>query len=425
MKKPVVLLTTGTRGDVQPYMALALALQETGVPVRLASDPAFAEWAAQYKLPFIPVEGNPSTLMTHAGSQAALTYDGDLLRSLVASLRYVKAARPVYHQMLRSAWKACQNAEAVVVGLPTLWGAYIAEALGIPCIHALMQPFSRTSALQCSLLPIRLPNWSPLNRFSYFLIELAVWLPWRTILIHWMQNELHLPRVSMKSPALKLYEKDAVVLYAISPHVVPRPTDWPAKHRMTGFWFLDPPSYWQPPAALVDFLSKGKPPFYIGFGSAGPRRQQAAVTAICQALEQTDIRAVIHLSPEIFPRSLDTRRIFFVGDVPHTWLFSRCAGAIHQGGAGTTAAALYSGIPSLVVPHAVDQFFWASRVNALGAGPEPIPQRSLSGENLLAGLQKLAGYPSLAENARSLSADIHCEGGARQAAALIKTNLRN
>ena len=121
MKKPVVLLTTGTRGDVQPYMALALALQEIGIPVRLASDPVFEEWAAQYDLTFIPVEGNPSGLTTHAGSHAALTYDGDPLRSLVASLRYVQAARPVYRQMLHFAWKACQGAEAVVVGIPTLW----------------------------------------------------------------------------------------------------------------------------------------------------------------------------------------------------------------------------------------------------------------------------------------------------------------
>ena len=163
-----------------------------------------------------------------------------------------------------------------------------------------MQPFSRTSAMQCSLLPVRLPNWAPLNRFSYFLIEQAVWLPWRSTLIQWMRNELNLTHASMKNPALKLYEKDAVVLYAISPHVVPCPMDWPAEHLMTGFWFLDPPPGWQPPTALVEFLTAGKPPVYIGFGSAGPGRLKAAGTAISQALEHTDIRAVVTFLRRLF-----------------------------------------------------------------------------------------------------------------------------
>ena len=423
MKKPVILLTTGTRGDLQPYMALALALQETGIPVRLASDPAFGKWAAQYNLPFVPVQGNPSALMVRPGSHSALTYDGNLLRSLAASLHYVQTARPIFRQMLHSAWTACQGARAVVVGLPTLWGTFIAEALGVPCINALMQPISRTSAFQCSLLPIHLPNWAPLNRFSYFLIEQAIWQPWRTLMSLWMRNELHLPPASLKNPATKLYEKGAKVLYAISSRIVARPKDWPVNHRMTGFWFLDPAPDWHPPEGLVDFLAAGKPPIYIGFGSAGPGRQRVAVKAITQVLEQTAIRAVIQLPQAIFPPTMDSRRVYFVGDIPHVWLFSRSAGAVHQGGAGTTAAALRAGIPSLVVPLAVDQFFWANRLQSLHAGTAPIPQRSLDGGKLIGGLRKLVDDPALAENARRLSATLQKEGGARQAAALIKNYL--
>ncbi len=418
-----MLLTTGTRGDVQPYVALALALQERGIPVRLASDPAFHSWVSQYDLPFIPLDGNPSALMTHPGGQSALSYDGNILRSLDATFRYLRAARPVFRQMLRSAWTVCQGAGSVVIGLPTLWGAYIAEALDIPCIYALMQPFSRTAAFPCSLLPARLPNWPPLNRFSYFLVEQAIWLPWRGLIKQWLRSEVRFSPASFSGPAAGLYKKQAHVLYAFSPHIVPRPSDWPDTHRLAGFWFLDPPLAWRPPSDLEQFLVSGEVPFYIGFGSTGLRRKQAAIAVITQALNQISVRAVIDLPRADFPDSFDTRAVFFARNTPHSWLFARCAGAVHHGGAGTTAAALRAGIPSLVVPLAADQFFWANRVYSLGAGPQPILQRSLDGSKLAAGLEQLVGDPSLADQARHLGALIHDESGARQAAALINNYL--
>ncbi len=423
MKKPVVLLTTGTRGDLQPSLALAIALREAGLLTRLASDPAFAPWANQYNLPFTPVEGNPSELMTRPGSQSALTYDGNLLRSLRASLRYLQAARPVFHQMLHSAWKACQGARAVVVSLPTLWGVYIAEALDIPCINALMQPLSRTAAFPCSLLPFRLPNWPVLNSLSYFWVEQALWLPWRGLLKQWLRTELHLPPSKLFSPTSRLYEKGATVLYAISPSVIPRPVDWPVNHQLTGYWFLDPNPTFHPPAELVDFLAAGPPPLYFGFGSGGLRRQQACEEAIVQALERSAFRAVIHFPPQTAHQTSDTRRFFITGDIPHSWLFPQCAGAVHHGGAGTIAAALRAGIPSLVVPQAADQFFWASRVQSLKAGPDPIPQHLLDVNNLSAGLSHFADEPALAENARRLSAAIQLENGVQEAVSRIRDFL--
>ncbi len=423
MNKPVVLLTTGTRGDLQPSLALAIALREAGIPTCLASDPAFAPWADQYNVHFTLVEGNPSELMTRPGSQSALTYDGNLLRSLGASLRYLQAARPVFRQMLHSAWKACQGARALVVSLPTLWGAYIAEALGIPCIYALMQPLSRTAAFPCSLLPVRLPNWPALNRFSYFLIEQALWLPWRGLLNQWLRTELHLPSSKLFSPTSRLYEKGTAVLYAISPSVIPHPVDWPVNHQLTGYWFLDPGPIWRPPADLVDFLASGLPPLYFGFGSGGLRRQQACEEAIVQALERSSFRAVIHFPPQIVHQTSDTRRFYITSDIPHSWLFPHCAGAIHHGGAGTIAAALRAGIPSLVVPQAADQFFWASRVQSLHAGPDPIPQHLLNVDNLSAGLSRFADEPALAENARRLSAAIQSENGVQEAVSWIRDFL--
>jgi sterol 3beta-glucosyltransferase len=324
--------------------------------------------------------------------------------------------------MLRSAWTACRDAGALVVSLPTLWGAYIAQALGIPCIYALMQPLSRTAAFQCSLLPFQLPNWPALNRLSYFLVEQAVWLPWRGLLNDWLRSELRLRPPAISGPLSRLYENGATVLYAVSPSVISRPMDWPVNHRLTGFWFLEPATDWRPPARLVDFLAAGPAPLYFGFGSGGLRDPQVAQEAILRALEGSPFRALIHL-PSQPSGALDPRRVYFTGDVPHTWLFPRCAGAVHHGGAGTTAAALRAGIPSLVVPQASDQFFWGRRVRSLGAGPEPIPQPALDELRLTGGLRRLADDPALGVNARRLSAAIQKEDGVRAAAAQIRDLL--
>ncbi len=423
MPAPIVLLTTGTRGDVQPFIALGLALQSAGVPASLASDPQFAGLAAAYGLPFLPVEGNPSALMIQSGRQA-LTLEGSLAGSLRASLQYLRAARPCYAQMLENAWRACRGARALVVGLPSLWGAHIAEALAIPCIYGLQQPLTRTAAYPSVLLPPGLlPGWGPLNRLSHLLVEQAVWQPWRGVIDAWRRRSLGLPAAPWSGIAGRMYERDTLVLNAFSPRVVPPSPDAATNQHATGFWFLDPPPGWQPPADLLAFLEAGPPPVYIGFGSPGPREQQAAAQLIFAALRDSGLRAVAALPAEAFPAQSGDLPIFPLGDAPHAWLFPRCAALVHHGGSGTTAAGLRAGRPALVLPRATDQFFWGSRVQALGCGPAPLPQRSLSAPALAHRLQELVCGQGFAARARQSGEVLQLEGGVTEAARLILQKL--
>ena len=423
MKKPVVLLTTGTRGDVQPYIALGLGLQAAGIPVVLASDPTFASLAAAYRLPFLPISGNPSTLLTQPGAQSALTYDGSWLRSLHATLAYLRSARPLYAQMLAEAAQACRTAAALVVGLPTLWGAHLAEALNIPCTYAFLQPFSRTAAFSSALLPFALPNWAPLNRASHTWVEQAIWQPWRGLIQAWRRDRLSLPPAPFWGIADRLYATETVVLNAFSALVVPPPPDWPVRHRPTGFWQLDPPDGWTPAPELAQFLAAGPPPVYIGFGSPGLRQQAATAGLILDALRQSGLRAVVNLPPGAFVTPPPADRVFLISETPHAWLFARCAALVHHGGAGTTAAGLRAGRPAVVIPMATDQFFWGGRVQALGVGPPPLPQRALTAERLAQGLLQAAQNSALQRRAAELGTAIRAEQGVAAAITLLTSRL--
>jgi sterol 3beta-glucosyltransferase len=414
--KPVILLTTGTRGDVQPFIALGLALQIAGLPVKIVTDARYSALAAAYHLPCLPLEGNPIDLIKQPGLQSALTYDGSLVRSLRATLGYVRAAQPVYRKMLSSGWHVCQEGGALVVGLHTLWGAHIAEALHIPCTYAFLQPLSRTSAFSSPLIPFRLPPWPALNRLSYLLVEQASWLPWRSVINAWRRSQLGLPADTWWGNTDHQYVKNADVLYAFSSLVVSRPPDWPARHRLTGFWSLDPPPSWRPPPALEDFIASGPVPLYIGFGSDNLNQKRLEAESILKALHLTGQRAILGLPSEVIGK-IDPQATFLVQDIPFSWLFANCAALVHHGGAGTTAAGLRAGVPQMIIPRVSDQIFWANRVYALGISPRPGSLSSLSGPLLVQAFQQLVQDPLLKSNAQHLSARMANEQGAAVAAA--------
>lgn len=412
---PFLLLTTGTRGDVQPYIALGLGLQNAGHAVLLAAPESFRAMAEARGLPFAPLAGNPSAWMMRDGGQAALTFDGNLLRNLRATLDYLRAVRPLYARLLESAWNVARAAQprAVLFGLPSLWGAHIAEALRVPAIGAFLQPLTRTRAFPSVLLPTRFSLGAQYNRLTHAIVEQALWLPWRGLINQWRQNSLGLSATSR--PLITDH-----CLYGFSPSIFPRPADWPPAHTLTGYWFLEEPPSWTPPPALLQFLES--PAVFIGLGSPGTRQPRAMLTLIERAVEMAGARAVLALPGHSEPHSVtNNARIFPIGDVPHDWLFPRVRGVAHHGGAGTTAAALRAGGPQLLLPLAIDQFFWAERVGALGLGPAPLPQRSLTAEKLAQALRQLMDDDGMRERARALGEVIRGEAGVARAVEMITT----
>ncbi len=250
-----------------------------------------------------------------------------------------------------------------------------------------------------------------------------MWLPWRGHINRWRKETLQLPALSLGSPYSHIYTSPTPVLYAFSPHVAPPPADWPAWHRVTGYWFLDEPPGWVPAPELVHFIEAGAPPVYIGFGSPGTDQPRRMLDTICQALEIAGLRAVLAFPPEILRGKTLPATVFPAQDLPHAWLFPRLSALVHHGGAGTTAAGLRAGLPSIITPLAVDQFFWGERLSQLGVAPPPIPQRSLTAEKLGAALQQVASDTAMQARALGLGEAIRLEDGVGAAVEIIQAQV--
>lgn len=418
MQRKIILLTSGTRGDVLPYTALATELQNAGLQPVILTHPLFADLALSRGLPFASLGDNPTDLMTRPGAMP-LTFNGRPLASLRATLAYLQAARPLYRRMFSAARQVCQGADALVIGLPTFWAESLAEALQIPLIWAPLQPITPTTAFASALLPFRAHLGGPLNRLSHQLVLYGTRLAWLGEINRW-RKELHLPPLDWRRPAPGDPDRPAPHLYGISSTVLPRPADWPANHHLTGFWTLPIPPDYRPPADLLQFLSTGEPPLYIGFGSMA--QTDLLTAALVETARLSGRRIVAGLNPASIHQSLPPN-LHPVENIPHDWLFSLMQAAVHHGGAGTTAASLRAGLPTAVAPVGVDQFFWGGRVWALGAGPRPVPQRGLDAPRLAALVDDLLTNERYRARAAALGASLRAENGAAAAAALVRELL--
>ncbi len=411
--RPLVLLTSGTRGDVQPVIALALGLRAAGRAVKIVAPPAFGEWIVSFGIPFASVEGNPSELLLGPGGQSALTFDGNPLRSLAASFDFLRRARPIYARMLASAFEACRDASALLVGLPSLWGTHLAEALDLPCGGVFTQPVTPTGEFPSPLLPATLNLGSIYNRLTYQIASQATFLPWRGVINTWRKRQGLKPL-----PGFDFHARLELLLYGFSPQVVPPPADWPASVRITGYWPLAEAHPPQIPEPLRDFLAAKPLPLYFTFGSPGARQTERMLDMLTAAVQQAGQRAILSLPNDFSSPKLPSLIFPLSSPVSHAWLFPQLSGVIHHGGAGTTGAGLRAGLPTLVMPLAVDQFFWGQRVAALGVGPPPIPQRDLTVGRLVAALEALQNDQMRAK-ARVLGGRLKDEGGVEAAVKVI------
>jgi len=419
MRKPIALLTSGTRGDVQPYLALANGLQRVGLAAVLVAPANFAPLVAQATVPFRPLDGNPSELMLDSAVSQALMGGSSWLKTLQASLRFMRDAQPIYQRMLESAWEACQDSAAVLVGLPSLWGMHIAEALRVPCIGAMVQPLTATSAWPSAVLPSRLSLGAAYNRLTHRIVAQAMWLPWRGVIDDWRQHK-GLSRLGWYGPPLN----EMPIVYGFSERIVPRPSDWPPQHHITGYWRTSHETF-QVDDKLAQFVARNsRPLLYFGFGSPGLPDFERHRQDIIDTLHTLDARAVLSVPAS---EAIDTltwpEDLFPVREVPHEWLLPQVAAAIHHGGEGTTAAVLHAGVPMLVLPRAVDQYFWAGRASLLGIAPAPIPQRQLNRHQLTKALQTLLTHRSFSDKAKQIRDDLFKENGIVAAVEEIKLCL--
>jgi UDP:flavonoid glycosyltransferase YjiC (YdhE family) len=318
--------------------------------------------------------------------------------------------------------KACKDIDLIVSGIGGLFiGFSIAEKQDIPFLQAYYIPFTPTKAYPSFLfsqLPFKLGGI--VNKFSYSIARQMMWQGFRSADNLARKEVLNMPPASI----LGLYKSKRFnqlpILNGFSQAVIPRPPDWNENNHITGYWFLDSSKNWSPPDELIEFIQSGTSPVYIGFGSMSNRDPEETTDLILQALKKTKQRAII-LSGwgGLYKKSLPNT-VFMIDSVPFSWLFSKVAAVIHHGGAGTTAAGLRAGVPSIVIPFFGDQFFWGQRVAELGAGPEPIPRKRLSVGRLTKAIQKAISDKTIKQKAKNIGLKIQEEDGVRNAVSVIK-----
>ncbi|MBP8950704.1 MAG: glycosyltransferase family 1 protein, partial [Candidatus Promineofilum sp.] len=257
------------------------------------------------------------------------------------------------------------------------------------------------------------------NRLSHRLVRQVMWQGSRAADNVARQQVLDLPAAPLTGPFGSALLRQLPVLYGFSPAVVPRPADWDANIHVTGYWFLDSAAGWTPPPALAEFLDDGPPPVYVGFGSMASRQPEETADLVLRALAETGQRAVMLLGWAGLRADRLPASVIMVESVPHAWLFPRVAAVVHHGGAGTTAAGLRAGAPSVLIPFFGDQAFWAARVQALGVGPTPISRRELTAARLATAIHQAVTDEALRRRAADLGATIRAEDGVGHAVAFF------
>ncbi|MEO0406981.1 MAG: glycosyltransferase [Cyanobacteria bacterium P01_A01_bin.135] len=412
----IAILTTGSRGDVQPFIALGKGLQQAGYQVRLATHDTFESMVKRYGLEFAAIAGDVQAMLASEAGQQMLKSKNPI--QLIR--KYARMTQPLAAQAMADSWLACQDCDAVIFTALSIWGYDIAEALDIPGFFASLIPQSANSDFAYPSVSPTLLLGPALNRLSYPVLMEAFGLGFQKPLAEFRRSQLHLPPLPFGTIYRRLDHTPVPVLYGYSPTVVPKPTNWGDRLQVTGYWFLDSPSDWQPSTALQEFLAAGSPPVYVGFGSMSGEDPARFTQIVLDALRQTGQRGILLTGWGGISQTDLPDQVFLLDAAPHDWLFPRMATIVHHGGAGTTAAALKAGVPSIIVPFFGDQPFWGDRVQRLGTGPAPIPKSQLTVDQLMAAIAATVSDASMQQQAKAIGSAIRAENGVKRAVDVVQ-----
>lgn len=408
----IMLSTFGTRGDVQPFVALGQGLMAVGHDVIVCTPEGFRPFIEEHGLTYGYI-ANEFLRLTEQALQAQ-----GFRAQMAASQQFPKAIR----RALDDEWRVAQavKPDLIVYHTKSLGSYHIAEKLGIPQIVAMPLPITPTRAFPYPFFAgARLGG--ALNRLTYTLMGFASAM-WAGTTNDFRVKTLGLRPLNAFADPLQGPDRQPIpVLYPYSSHLVPVPSDFPAHVYVTGYWFLDEAPHWQPEPALAAFLEAGPPPVYIGFGSmVGAQPEKRGRMAI-EALVATGQRGVLAsgwgaLKPNQLPKD-----ILLIQATPHDALFPKMAAVVHHGGAGTTAAGLRAGKPSVICPFLGDQPFWGWAIHRAGAGPHPIPQNKLTAGRLATAISIVMRDTALRERATQLGDRVRAENGVARAIEIIET----
>ncbi|QUQ71354.1 glycosyltransferase [Kutzneria sp. CA-103260] len=395
----VVIAALGTQGDVAPFCGLGPRLRRAGHRVVIAAQAPYADLVANAGLEFRPLPGDPE-----AGAQSEefqqyfdkghsrRTRKG-IIPTLVEGLREVGPALV----------EATEDADLLLTGFGAALPAYhVGLGLGIPTAGLFLLPTAPTGDFPPAPLPM--PS---LGRWGNRLVHTIAMQGERIFLagLNDLRRDLGLAPTSLSAIRREQHEQRWPILYGFSQHVVARPSDWRPGLDIAGYWWPPLQPDWEPTAELRDFLDSGEPPVYFGYGSGALSRSDRLIELTVAAARKAGVRAVVSGLP------VSGDDVLGIGNVDFDWLFPQMATLVHHGGAGTTAAGLWAGVPAVTTPVIVDQHFWGRRLVQLGASPASIRLPKLTVDRLAAAIRAAIDNPSYRTRSRQLRDQIQDEDG--------------
>ncbi len=371
----VVILVVGSRGDVQPFIPIGLGLARRH-RVRLATHAEFRPLVEKAGLEFFPLAGDPHELMDYM-----VRTGGRLVPTRIDQLvEDVPRKRQLVGEIVESTWRACTEADPdhpeaapfiadlIVANPPSYGHIHCAEALNAPLHMMFTMPWTPTRMFPHPMTHLDPGGHHPVRHYlSYSVANTLMWAGVADLLNGFRERTLGLAALDLAHGTSLLDDAEVPMTYLFPEGLVPRPPDWGPYVDLTNFVFWDQADGYAPPDDLRAFLDAGDPPIYVGFGSCVVDDPEALGRTLFAAIAQAGVRAVVSRGWAEIGGAAPSG-VHVVGDVPHDWLFPRCRAVCHHGGAGTTAAGLRAGLPTVVVPFFGDQFFWGQVVSDAGAG---------------------------------------------------------
>ena len=419
----IVVTTFGSTGDLNPFIALGLALRSNGHDVLFAVEANFQQQVSLLGFPLRILTGNQAEALDPYSHQI-FNSDQPLTSLKLLIDRYILPTLPAKVGELR---EICQEADLLVSVASQFAASIVAEILQMPWIAVILTPSTLPSASIVAQplhvqLPAHLQRLS--NRFSWFLggmiLRQMVDKP-----VNQLRRTFHVPARSNLMWTGNLSPRFTAL--AVSPALLPRPDDWPRYVQMTGFCFWDGSEDWQLPETLKAFLHGGKPVVAVVAGTVAPG-DRALFAPYYQASREAILacgaRALLINPPENSVSPEQHEDVLHVSFAPFSEVFPACAAVIHHGGIGTTAQCLRAGIPALVVPGGMDQPFNAAQVVQRKAGLW-IPRKRYTARRAERALKALFCTPTYHEHARKIQAQIMQEDGVATLCTVVERVLRD
>ena len=401
----IILISIGTRGDMEPFLAIGEILKEKGHQVICAFPDQFRNLVEDLNVEFVSLGTKFIEMLDSDIGKATLGGSGSGLKKFIAFVKLAGKQTEINKELVNKQYELIENEnpDRIVYNgkaiYPIIWklnnrGKTILVS-PVPFVHYVKN--HTHVAFNSNFGPI-------LNKLTYSLANFGL-ITTVKITTRWLKMARKITRKQIKKALLS-----NKVIYTISPLLFPRPDYWDENMKILGYQEYNKEIHWQPDQDLNNFLEKHKNDriLFITFGSMTNPEPNEKTKIIIELLERNNIPAIINTAfgGLTKPDKFNSELLHFVSQIPYDWILPKIYGVIHHGGSGTTHLALKYGCATMIIPHIIDQFVWNKIIYNMGAGPKGIKVNKITTKNLEPRILELINNSSFKKKAEQIASQM-------------------